>query len=597
MIHSTDTPKQFTAVAGHPRLWRRTGGMYYIRAKVPENLRNIIGKTEIRKSLRTSTLKTAIPLLKLESLEVDRQFELAGEEQTGRKANSQQLSPELLSWIASKYFVGLEQQRASLESEAKGWTYGERRDVADTHIDDLMAAHRNPIYDDGGTNDTRQLDDFLSRVIPDLKVDKESREYKQLSVMFLNALTESENRLIYNLQDQPSFRNEFPDLAAHSILPPLPTQQICLGKLLDEFMEYQIETKSINTPNSYRLPVRVLREVIGDSTPVSEIAKEQVKKVCELLKCTPFNVTQRYKKLTVETAIEAARRANDTRVISVMTVRNYFISINAIFNYAVDEGYMRHNPLKSRQIRGAFQLKKKKPKKALYTDEELQAIFDAPLYRGCIDDEWHYNHPGENIIRRGRFWVPILGLFHGLRSNEACQLYTQDVGVEEKSNILYLKVRVDLDDEVAAEDKSVKNLPSWREVPVHPELLKMGFGKYVMERRKDSTSARLFPELKISKAKNRYSHTFSKWFSRFITSACGHKPKATFHSFRHHFRAALTQAGVSIEYAETLGGWKGEGSSEYEYRHSTLGDLLEVLRKVQYPQLSLRHLYSDNNDT
>jgi len=593
MVHSTDTPKQFTAVSGHTRLFRREGGMYYLRAKVPYELRAVIGKTEIRKSLRTSTLKEALPKLKVESLKVDREFSLAEEKKTGRKAVGPELSQELVAWLTSKYFVQLEQERSLHEAQSEDWTEQERQEVADTRKEDLMTLQIDSV--DHARKNTRFLDAFLEREMPDLAMNKESADYRRLLNMFRRATEESGARYIHHLERKPALRREFGILDAHSLLPSRPEQhRTPFGKFLDEFMDYQAKTHADTTPSAYKLPVRILRETIGETTSVHEITRQDVERACEIMRQTPFNVTQRYRGLSIAQAIEAARRAGDNRVISPRTNANYFMLMSAIFNYAEEEQLIPQgsNPTKSRRLREMFRLQKKPSKKDLFSDQELQAIFNAPLYMGCLDDEWRYSQTGPNVVKRGRFWVPLIGLFQGLRCNEACQLYAQDVG--EESGILYLNVREDLEDGVKAPDKSIKNSASWRKIPVHPMLLALGFKEFVERRRKDDLAGRLFPELKIGKSKNRYSACFSKWFGRFIEQACGCKPKATFHSFRHHFRSALIRAKVSIEAAEALGGWKAKGSSEYEYRHVELPQLLQALTEVRYPELDLSHLQTDN---
>jgi hypothetical protein len=53
-----------------PRLQRR-GGKYYIRAKVPADLRHILGKREFHYSLKTSDLSEARRRVHLESLKID----------------------------------------------------------------------------------------------------------------------------------------------------------------------------------------------------------------------------------------------------------------------------------------------------------------------------------------------------------------------------------------------------------------------------------------------------------------------------------------------------------------------------------------------
>ena len=89
----------------------------------------------------------------------------------------------------------------------------------------------------------------------------------------------------------------------------------------------------------------------------------------------------------------------------------------------------------------------------------------------------------------------------------------------------------------------------------------------------------------------KFSDPFGKWFTRFLTSVLGAKPKATFHSFRHMFRDALRRADVGIEKVEALGGWKSDRSSEADYGQGFKMPALKVeIDKVQYA-VSLVHLH------
>jgi len=323
--------------------------------------------------------------------------------------------------------------------------------------------------------------------------------------------------------------------------------------------------------------VRVLRETIGEDSPLHLVTKQHVERACEVLRRVPLNCTQRYPRLPVQKAIEAAERAKDTRVLSERTLANYYILILAVFNYAVEDGLIPANPAKTRKLREMFRQKKKAEQRALFTTDELNAIFHSRLYTESTD-----------TARNGKFFVPLLCLFMGLRCNEACQPLTADVS--EEDGIAYLHVCGEVSGTEHA-DKRVKNLASWRKLPIHPELFLTGFMRYVEQRRRDKSSPLLFPDLTLSKSTGRYSHVFSKYFTGFLIRACGHRPKATLHSFRHHFRTALIAAAVQTEIAEALGGWKSQGSSEVEYRHGELPMLRDAIAKVQYPGLDLAHLY------
>jgi Domain of unknown function (DUF6538) len=73
MNHKTETPS-FVSVPNHTRLFHRDGGTYYLPAKVPKKIRQIIGKAEIRKSLRTKDPKEARQEVKIESICVNALF-------------------------------------------------------------------------------------------------------------------------------------------------------------------------------------------------------------------------------------------------------------------------------------------------------------------------------------------------------------------------------------------------------------------------------------------------------------------------------------------------------------------------------------------
>ena len=101
---------------------------------------------------------------------------------------------------------------------------------------------------------------------------------------------------------------------------------------------------------------------------------------------------------------------------------------------------------------------------------------------------------------------------------------------------------------------------------------------------------RLFPDLKIGKT-GYFSDPFQKWFTRLLTQVLGTKPEGTFHSFRHMWKDALTEAQVPDGIAKRLGGWSGDPSAATRYGEGPSSRLfLEAIQKVEYPSLNLDHL-------
>ena len=82
-------------------------------------------------------------------------------------------------------------------------------------------------------------------------------------------------------------------------------------------------------------------------------------------------------------------------------------------------------------------------------------------------------------------WVPLIGMYSGMRLNEICQLQLTDIR-ESKDGIPYFDV-TDSDD---PQNKRKKNDNSKRAVPIHPELVSLGLLQYVEELNR---ARRVFP--------------------------------------------------------------------------------------------------------
>src|SRR5262249_6809408 len=133
-------------------------------------------------------------------------------------------------------------------------------------------------------------------------------------------------------------------------------------------------------------------------------------------------------------------------------------------------------------------------------------------------------------------------------------------------------------------------------VPVHPELLKLGFVDLVEGRRADSgNSAPLFPFLRPG-PRGGYAEGWSKWFGRYIRTIGISNPARVFHSFRHSFKDALRGAGVSEDVMDALPGHSGGGvartygAKEMASRFG-IKRLADAVSKVEYRGLDLSPLH------
>ena len=580
----------------HTHLMLR-GTRYYLNVKVPKDLRQHLGEV-YRKSLNTSDWKEAKKILhheigKLNELfEIERQKIIPPDNPVPAKKR-QEISEREMHALVYRFFIQLEKDSENWWEE-RGRKLGEDElaDVLDTlSIDEEVYRGGSPHYREDEGDSTSELPHILEK--EGLALDEESPSYKKLLTLFRRARLENVRRSMdrvsrSSVQARESFLQK---VFAHTPIPQIQDEKetVTVGVLLDRYKKLLAsDNTTAGTKKTYVVPERALCEIIGKDTPLKSIQSEEVERLLSILRRVPPHAEQRYRNLTLEQAILAAEKEGNQNALKRPTRENYLVNMSAIFNFAMENDWISKNPFKGRRLRKAFLGAEEEVGKAHFSSDELNRLFRAPLYVGCKDDEMGFAKIGPNRPRRGRFWVPLLSLFLGCRLNEVAQLYTEDVG--EEWGIAFLHIRETRADGSKC-DKHLKTKQSTRRIPIHPELVKIGFLDFVEARRADVDQPRLFPDLPNSPT-GYFSDSFSKWFSRFKTGIFGKDCKATFHSFRHGFRTALGEAGVPTGDVEMLGGWESGGrSSEKRYDRPTIERLHSRIKQVEYPGLDLSHLY------
>ena len=563
-----------------------------------------------RKALGTENFKEACRIVAYERMhwltvfdEVRRK--LPGQKQRDSKAERKivVLTEREAHEHAARFLIRLEKQFRGWW-EDKGWQLSadEKFKAALNVSDEIEAFSRDSVHGvglhgegirAGSESAARQVDDHMAQ--EGCECPANSPAFRILRPLFRAAQEEHAWRKLDKLGGKafevrdPQFREIF----AGATMPETKPSMSVAG-LLERYSKHlEASDKSESTHRAYVLPFRLLRECLGENRELCQIDKDVMETVCDIIRNLPLNAAQRYPRLSLPDAVKEADAKGDKRRLKNKTQKGYFEALVAIFNFAVGKGYMKDNPIKDRYLRQSFG-KEERVVKTQFTIDELNTLFRAPLYTGCLNDFAGFAIKGEDKPRRGRFWVPLLALFHGLRCNEACQLYTEDVKTQ--GDIPFLAIR-ELREDGSKCDKRLKTGQSNREVPLHPKILELGFLDFVEERRKDSESPRLFPEL-ICGNTGYFSNPFSKYFGRFLES-CLVDTKATFHSFRHHFRDACRAARLPTETVALLAGWEhGQGAGEAVMNRYGRGmEFFKVLAadlaKVEYPGLDISHLRPD----
>lgn len=211
-------------------------------------------------------------------------------------------------------------------------------------------------------------------------------------------------------------------------------------------------------------------------------------------------------------------------------------------------------------------------KRRPWTLDELQRFFSLPLFAA-------YELP--SLAKAGKdaaYWVPLLGLFTGARIGELCQLQVEDIDTE--AALLHIKED--------AKGQRLKTENAARTIPVHPELVRLGFLEFVSERK---SPGKLWSSLPLRAGKP--SGYFSQWFNETRKAepvSLGDLPD--FHCFRHTVRSLMAEHGVSEPIQDRITGHSIKGSTGTKvYTHHSLDALRKAVQSIQYPGLSLPRVY------
>ncbi len=271
--------------------------------------------------------------------------------------------------------------------------------------------------------------------------------------------------------------------------------------------------------------------------------------------------------------------------ITSRTVNRYLSSLAAFCNWLVAHGYIDNNPTDR-----MFLAKDKRKKVFPFTVEQMHALFTSPFFTGCISDQSlrYWNKAGDVKIRDHRYWVPLIMLYSGARPGEISQLHLSDVRREEEFWILDI---VETDDEDEEGLKSLKTAGSRRVVPVHRELMALGFLEYVEEMRR-AKHTKLFPQA-TRNTRGQMIADFSRDFSRYLTKIGVKKGRGvSLYSFRHGAMDAMRRAGYLDDQFNFIFG-HGSGSKVTRgYGVLTQGmtaQRAELINAITYPGLDIDH--------
>jgi len=338
------------------------------------------------------------------------------------------------------------------------------------------------------------------------------------------------------------------------------------------------------TIDKYRAVAKLFDEFSAKKA-ASLVTRQDIVDFKDALTRLPVNWSKRFPGMSPAEAIAE----NEKRKSPTLAPRNikdsYLVYVNTFFKWALSNNIRTDNPAVGVTVMTPKGFNKKQSRDS-FAVCHLQAIFDAPIFRGCLGPDRPYS-PGSFLIRDHRFWVPLVALYSGARLNELGQLEVRDV--QEIGGIPCFRITSQSDLHSGENIKILKTKSSARSVPLHPMLKALGFLEYVAARRA-AGDFRVFPNWHKGKD-GTYSSVFSKSFNGQFLPKVGIKtPKLVFHSFRHTFIDAMREAGIEDGVQKAIVGHSDQSTTAIYGAGQPILRLAGAIDKICYAGLTLTNL-------
>ena len=261
-----------------------------------------------------------------------------------------------------------------------------------------------------------------------------------------------------------------------------------------------------------RTALRLFDHACGGNVCIEDLLQRHVSAFTDLCRALPNRWGRTKEEIADGIPASLARAATMVSGdvgIKQPTINKHLTWVAAVLKHAAgadndDQGCRPANPLSFTTARAGIgksprkQQKRDRQKRANWTRQEIGRLLSAPVWTGAtgINDRLT---PGTEIIHDAWYWLPLMLPLYGGRSSELAGLALAEV--HERDPIPFFRIDY-------TEDRALKNIQSIRRLPIHPELIRLGFIDYVTQIRAAGCTM-LFPEM-ASPRSNSFASTFYK---------------------------------------------------------------------------------------
>jgi integrase len=577
---------------------------YYIRIAVPKDLKKHYPKTEFIKSLKTQEFDEACKRCRQEHVLIEAEFDklrlqIKKPETVASKDQLSHYSSDQLKALAIEWAIHQDDEHENVLALKTMKKYEWQEALMTLREDAGHAA--NALHGDfGGAPDYGQREAEKILKAKEISYDKNSDAFKRFERLMKKAIIDVSEKAIIRHQGKAVPSHIDNDLNPAVLASMENDFGVTVGFVIDEFKRKNPFDEGGFNERTYRIIFDVMEEMIGRDQPIKKIDKRAAVEISEFLRTMPKNLRKSYPR-SKYSIVEAHKMGVDSGkdAISHTTAKTYIQVFNSVLIFAEDQDFIEKNPASKLQ-KPKSRREKKRKRRFPFNSQQLNQIFSAPIYTGCLNAERGYNCKGTLIPDdTARFWAPLISLWTGMRMHEILQLEKADIQKIDGYDVIVVTETYQRSEIEHIYQKQVKTGEE-RTIPVHPELKKIGFLEFIQSVKSAQTDQsvfddRIFSEVEIYKRD--LSHYYSKWFGQFLDQNIDGriKGKTVFHSFRHNFRTAMSRAKLSIDSICAFGGWTENLGVHNIYRHDIEPEYLyEDMCKIRYHDLDLSHLYLCN---
>ncbi len=396
--------------------------------------------------------------------------------------------------------------------------------------------------------------------LSDSDLSRLERKLMEIEIKVLEHLSAGEESRLEHVSPETS--TETPSSSSPTMMP-----SELISVLVKKYLQNTARDKDwpVKTAMRKRGELREFSEIAGDK-PVNTYQKQDGVRFVDIQRDLPSNRQKvPFRGLSLVAAADKARQLLSTGskvdLLNSITINDKVGTVSLFFEWAHSRDASVVNPVKGLRL-GRSKKARSGKKRQPWSTDELNKLFRAPLYTGCSSATKWAQLGAEILDKSAKFWVPLIGLYTGMRLGEIIQLQIADVKCMDGIQFFDVTPVSDIEAD-HAELKSLKTASSRRVIPIHNTLADLGFGRF-LEYRLSSGASRLFPEYAKAKGDESWSKHFSKHFTRFKNSMGLTRTSVDFHSFRHNMEDALRNANVPKDVRDAIQG-HGENGVSGEY--------------------------------